>query len=280
MLTVLVLLAGISTGGCIMSRMWLRVLSLLLLGSPAGFVHATEWDVESRYRAQIEEEVVVGDVVELKNDLGEAFIAIDAKPAGKSKGTVILLHNMSGHPNWQSVIGPLSRGLPDSGWSTFSVQMPVRTNCGGRGHAVLLNESPSRIAAAIDYLQARGENNIIILGHGLGAIMAVSYLAESARQDIAGLVVVGLYMLENTDERMWAALNMSKLTLPILDIYGSWDVLVANARSTRSAVMEKGGNSRYQLEEIKGADINFEGYEDRLMKRTVRWLKPLDKARK
>jgi hypothetical protein len=35
---------------------------------------------------------------------------------------------MGAHPDWPEVIQPLHSGLPESGWTTLSVQMPILAN--------------------------------------------------------------------------------------------------------------------------------------------------------
>jgi len=248
------------------------------LSNPSFAALATgpDFELERQWREQLEDYIVVGDIVWLEDHQARPFMGIYAQSERASKGTVVLLHNMGGHPNWHAVIGPLRRELLDRGWSTLSLQMPVLGGeCGGREHAVLLNDSPGRLDAALEFLNQQGEQNVVLLGHGLGAIMAAAYLAERPMNDIRGLAALGLYMLRYTDPRMYAANYLDKLQLPILDIFGSADVLVANARDARKLSVSLGGNEHYQQVELKAAGMFFEGDEERLLKEVAKWLNRL-----
>lgn len=259
------------------SKLMFALLWLLVPMQQLYAIQYTESDreVELQWQDQVIDTVVVGDIIWLKDGRQRPFFGIYAE-AEESKGTVILMHNMTRHPNWPTVIAPLRRFLLEHGWSTFSLQMPVLgAECGGRAHEVLLNESPARLDAAIDYLTNRGENKIVLLGHGLGAIMGAHYVRERSGQDFAGLVLVGLYMFKYTDPRMYVAKYLDKLQLPMLDIYGSEDLLVANDATERAEAVAQGGNRRYQQEVIKGAGIDFQGHEDELLTKVAHWLKSI-----
>lgn len=242
----------------------------------AALATGPDFVLEQQWQEQLEDYIVVGDVLWLEDQESRPFMAIHAATEGESRGTVVLLHNMGGHPNWHAVIGPLRRELLEHGWSTLSLQMPVLGGeCGGREHAVLLNDSPGRLDAALTFLEQQGEQNVVLLGHGLGAIMASAYLVERPLHQVRGLAALGLYMLRYTDPRMYAANYLDQLQLPILDIFGSGDVLVANARDARQLAASLGKNEAYKQIEIRGAGMFFEGKERQLLKKLTHWLKRL-----
>jgi len=257
---------------------WLFFILLCYFSSPSFAALATGPDfvLEQQWQEQLEDYIVVGEPLWLQDHQARPFMTIYAESEGTSKGTVVLLHNMGGHPNWHAVIGPLRRELLDKGWSTLSLQMPVLGGeCGGREHAVLLDDSPGRLDAALAFLEQQGEQNVVLLGHGLGAIMAGAYLVDRPLHKVRGLAALGWYMLRNSDPRMYAANYLGKLQLPILDIFGSGDVLVANARDARQLAVNLGGNDDYKQVEIRGADMFFEGHEKALLKKVSRWLSRL-----
>ncbi len=250
---------------------------ILCQSSVAALATGPDFELEQQWQQQLEDNIVVGDIIWLKEHQTRPFMAIYAESERTNKGTVVLLHNMSGHPNWHAVIGPLRRELYDLGWSTLALQMPVLGGeCGGREHAVLLESAPARLDAALAFLKQQGEHNVVLLGHGLGAIMAAAYLAERPLHEVRGVALLGLYMLRYTDPRMYAANYLGELQLPILDIFGSRDALVTNARDARQLAVSLGGNEEYyQQVMLRGAGMFFEGYEKPLLKKVSKWLNGL-----
>lgn len=250
---------------------------ILCQSSVAALATGPDFELEQQWQQQLEDNIVVGDIIWLKEHQARPFMAIYAESGRTNKGTVVLLHNMSGHPNWYAVIGPLRRELYDLGWSTLALQMPVLGGeCGGREHAVLLESAPARLDASLAFLKQQGEHNVVLLGHGLGAIMAAAYLAERPLHEVRGVALLGLYMLRYTDPRMYAANYLGELQLPILDIFGSRDALVTNARDARQLAVSLGGNEEYyQQVVLRGAGMFFEGYEKPLLKKVSKWLRHL-----
>ena len=260
-----------------MSR-WLLFFLLACCLSPSYAALATgpDYVLEQQWQEQLEDYIVVGDIHWLEDLQSRPFISIYAQSESRHRGTVVLLHNMGGHPNWHAVIGPLRRGLLEKGWSTLALQMPVLGGeCGGREHAVLLDDAMDRLDAALAFLEQQGEKNIVLLGHGLGAIMASAYLAERPTHQVRGMAALGWYMLKYTDPRMYATNYFNKLQLPILDIFGGGDLLVANARGERELAASLSKNRQYKQVEIRGAGMFFEGYDADLLKQVSKWLKRL-----
>ncbi len=96
--------------------------------------------------------------------------------------------------------------------------------------------------------------NIVIISHSLGARMAVEHLAGGKSPEVRALVTVGLSADKN--ERESGTLGaLQKLTLPLLDIYGSQDLeVVLNTVHERAAAAKKAKNSSYRQTRIEGAD--------------------------
>ena len=73
---------------------------------------------------------------------------------------------------------------------------------------------------------------------------------------------------------MNSALAVEKITVPVLDIYGSRDLDgVLNTVKTRAAAARKSGSGDYRQTEVEGADHFFVGVEDDLTRRVYGWLK-------
>ena len=55
-----------------------------------------------------------------------SFIAIFNRHKGEEeKGAAIILHSVAGHADWPEVVSPLRNMLPEFGWATLSIQLPL-----------------------------------------------------------------------------------------------------------------------------------------------------------
>ena len=229
---------------------------------------------EKRWSEQISDSLLVGEAVQLDAG-GTAFMGIFSEAAdGPTGRAVILAHGMGVHPDWPDIINPLRSDLPDHGWSTLSIQMPVLANEAElKDYAPLFDEIAPRIEAAVSFLQERDNHTIVLLGHSLGASMAASYLSGNGQQKIQGFIAVGM-SVNAENERMNSALALEKIRIPILDLYGSRDLqTVLESVKTRQKAAGKAGNTEYRQLEIEGADHFFVGMEDTLNRRVYGWLK-------
>jgi pimeloyl-ACP methyl ester carboxylesterase len=235
---------------------------------------ASDLEKEKRWSEQIADGLVVGDPVQLEaGDI--AFMGIFTEAAdGPTGRAVILAHGMGAHPDWPDIINPLRSDLPDHGWSTLSIQMPVLANDATlEDYAPLLDEVAPRIEAAARFLREQGSQTIVLLGHSLGAIMAASYLSGNGQQAIQGFIAIGL-SVSSANDKMNSALALEKIHVPVLDLYGSRDLgAVLRSVKARKKAALKAGNSNYQQLEIEGADHFFVGVEDSLNRRVYGWLK-------
>ena len=187
---------------------------------------------------------------------------------------MILAHGIGVHPDWPDIINPLRSDLPDHGWSTLSIQMPILANDATlQDYAPLFDEVSPRIEAAIDFLRKQGNRTIVLLGHSLGAAMAAHYLSNNGEDKIQGFIAIGLSVTTEPDE-MNSALALAKIRIPVLDLYGSRDLeTVLSSVKTRRKAARKAANENYQQLEIEGADHFFVGVEDTLTRRVYGWLK-------
>ncbi len=129
--------------------LFLSALSMPALASDSAKEHV--------WAEQIKEQLIVGQALELKADK-QSFFAIHTPAEGKLKrGGVILLHGLGAHPDWPDVISPLRKSLPESGWATLSIQLPVRPNSATfEDYPPLFPAAIARISAAIQHLQQQG----------------------------------------------------------------------------------------------------------------------------
>ena len=111
--------------------------------SAASFKHR-----EQRWATQILDSQMIGEAAWLKVK-ADKFLAL-YNPAAKPKGGVILMHDAGLNPDWPDVISPLRRELPEHGWTTLSLQMPLLPqNAPLTAFGPIIDETPQRIRAAL-----------------------------------------------------------------------------------------------------------------------------------
>ncbi len=122
-----------------------------------------------------------------------------------------------------------------------------------------------RVEAAIAFLKAKGIENLILIGHGHGGLIAIKESSISPAL-VAGLILVGTPTLENDDE-------FGKISLPILDIYGDQGLQGVDAAvKARKVLMKRNKHSGYTEREIIGANHEFYGLQPLLVSTIRGWL--------
>jgi pimeloyl-ACP methyl ester carboxylesterase len=238
-------------------------------------VLASDLAKEKRWSEQIVDSLLVGDPVDLKAG-DTTFLGIFTPASNDSANrAAIVVHGVGLHPDWPEVIYPLRSELPEHGWSTLSVQMPILANDAPmKDYLPLFDEVAPRLNAAIGYLREQGNKTIVIIAHSLGASMAARFIADNPKAGINGLVLISMSVID-IDAKMNGALALEKIKLPVLDIYGSRDLEnVLGTGSMRAKAATRGaGNSDYRQVSIEGGDHFFIGVEDELVRRIYGWLK-------
>lgn len=264
-----------------------RYLRSLLLGlTLVGTASASDIAKEQRWAEQLREQLLVGEALQLsatqaaaKQGAGQQeFLALftPASTINKAvtpRGAVILLHGLGAHPDWPDVIAPLREQLPDAGWATLSIQLPVHPNeAEFSDYPPLFPEANARISASVQHLQQQGLLNIALVGHSLGAAMGAHFLASQApgSEMVRAFVGIGMNHAPGTVAHTPDAL--AKITLPVLDIFGALDLEgVLNSAKARAA--SQANNANYRQTAIAGADHFFRGLDATLNKRVSSWLK-------
>ncbi|NEX22151.1 DUF3530 family protein [Thiorhodococcus mannitoliphagus] len=243
---------------------------LVLLASYAAV--ASDVEKEKRWADQIVDSLIDGEALWLQAD-GHPFLGIFTQAEDpESKAAAIIVHGIGAHPNWPQVVYPLRTALPQHGWSTLSLQMPILPNDAAPGaYAALIDEVPPRLDAGINFLKERGVETIVIIAHSLGATMSAYYLSTGDR-DVQGFVAVGMAG-GIQDSRILTAQMAQKITVPILDIYGSDDAAgVLAAASQRKALADKAIGGAYTSLRVRGANHFFDGKDDDLVDAVSAWL--------
>ena len=242
-------------------------------------VYATDSAKELRWANQVVEFLVEGEPHWLKaggrNFLGIYSPATTVEPAG----AVIILHGRGVHPNWPQVIQPLRTELPNLGWATLSLQMPVLSNGANvQEYVPLFSGVPTRILAGLDFLTKQHHKQVILIGHGLGTNMATDFLANNHEPRIKAFVGIGMMGNRQTNEYLELdnVAALLRLKVPVLDVYGSrsTEQVLSSVDRRAYAVYQARDDNSLQIE-VKGANQFFQGYETQLVNTIASWMSEL-----
>jgi pimeloyl-ACP methyl ester carboxylesterase len=232
-------------------------IALLLLPVPAW--SQADYARERRWAEEVTPALVVGDPVDLVLESGRKFLAIYA-PAPKTAGGVIVVHGLGVHPDW-GLIGTLRSRLPEHGYATLSVQMPVlAAGAPGEEYPPLFPEAAERLAAAVAWLRGKGVGKMAIVSHSMGARMANHFLARAADPGVAAWVAIGI-----------PGLVVGTAKVPALDLYGEKDYPAVLGNAPKRAEVLRAIRGSAQAE-VAGADHFFAGREDELVRQVRLFL--------
>ena len=256
---------------CIKRNLLIVISIFGLLGAVSAI--ASDLDKEKRWREQIVDSLMVGEAVTLKDKNGEFLGLFTEAGTPRRMGVAIILHGIGVHPNWPDVIFPLRSELPERGWATLSIQMPILKNEATlKDYIPLLDEVAPRIDAAVAFLKKTRAKNIVLIGHSLGAYMGTIYMTGKPDPAILAFVAIGLGQ-SDLDPRFDNKKNLAKIThIPVLDIFGSQDLDAVLKYARQRATNSKRANPRYMQKQIEGANHFFIGMSDILVKTIYSWL--------
>lgn len=247
---------------------------LLFLTSQLGYAFAADIDREKHVAESIKDSIVVGDVLKLKSNGAEFIGLLNNDHSKTNRGLVIVLHGMGSNPNAPQVIAPLRDQLAELGWISLAIQLPLApTGAPIDDYLALINEASPRIQAAVDYSRSAYPSlPCFIVAHSLGAVMATQYLSIQQKSDCRAIVMIGLPTLASDLAEAQSLSLLKKITLPVLDIYGSQDLdSVKKMASSRLATIKEKNPLSRQVE-IIGADHYFTGLDDVLIRAVHSWL--------
>ena len=128
-------------------------------------------------------------------------------------------------------------------------------------------EAYQRIQAAIDFLKKeKGVERIYLMGHSMGGRMTSGFLANQPDAAVVGFIGVGLSA--GGKEPVNTNLNLRKVKVPVLDVYGD-NEMDAKAAGFRKPLV----SDRFTQVEISGAKHDYRGYDRQVAEPVVGWLK-------
>ena len=258
--------------------------------------------------AELAAAITVGEPQWLEAD-GKRFLGIYTRSTtGRSLGGAIILPSLGRNPDWPDVIAPLRKALPAHSWNTLAIALsiPAKGTDGLWQLEPYFSASRARIQSAINYMQQQGITNIVLIGHGLGAIAAAVCVSGNDPLKVSGLAAISLGAPPGSEPKSYGPDLLEKIHVPILDIYGSrdFDAVTATAvarvtaarrgglaalRSQQVEALKRSPQARllstnhngyiaYRQLELIGADHSFRGAEPTLIKRIIGWLKKHSEA--
>lgn len=237
---------------------------------------AADFEREQRIASQIVDAIMDGDPIDL-SDNGHDFLAIHMESeSDEAKGGAIILHGRGLHPDWESVVQPLRTLLPEHGWHTLAVQMPVlHKQAKYYDYEPLFPEAQPRIEAAIRYLKEQGVEKIVLIAHSCGAHMAMHRVRQISDNGLDAYVGIGMGATD-LGQKMRQPFPLDKMTVPVLDIYGENDFpAVLRMAPQRLAMIQKAGNPQSAQQQIAEAEHYFADHGDELVEVIATWLNGL-----
>ena len=235
-------------------------------------VQASDLAKEKRWSDQVVDSILDGDAVWLKAGSHE-FLSILTEAEEESDLALIVIHGTGVHPNWDQVIQPIRVEMTTRGWNTLSIQMPILANEAEHDeYAPLFPGVIPRIDAAVAYLQAQGNQKIVLVAHSLGSLMTSFYLSEKQPDLVKGFVAIG--MSGGAKHAVMDSLKTLKtFNLPILDLFGSDDLpeVLAHKKTKPQAAQSK----HFDQIEVEGANHFFDDHNDELVNAVSNWVDKL-----
>ena len=235
-------------------------------------VQASDLAKEKRWANQVVDSLLDGDAVWLKSDEHE-FLSIFTEAEDESDQALIVMHGTGVHPNWDQVIQPIRVEMTTRGWNTLSIQMPVLANEAEHDdYAPIFPEVVPRIDAALAYLQAQGNQKIVLVAHSLGSLMTSYYLSEKQPDLVKGFIAIG--MTGGAKHAVMDSLKTLKsVKTPVLDLFGSDDL--PEVLVNEQAKLQAAGSKNFQQLEVEGANHFFDDHNEALLDAISNWLDKL-----
>ncbi|MGV6827563.1 MAG: DUF3530 family protein [bacterium] len=235
---------------------------------------------EQRLKDEIIDAILDGDPVEL-DAKGHQFLGIymESEDSGDHPKAALILHGRGFHPDWEQVIQPLRIGLPEQGWNTLTIQMPVLEKTAKYNDYVpIFPDASPRIESAIKFLREQGNKTVVLIAHSCGYHMANHWLLgnHGAVDRVNGLIGIGMGATDYK-QPMAEPFVLEELDIPVLDLFGEEDFpAVIRLARDREVASRKAGKKDFNQIEVPGADHYFTEHSDELLDVVGTWLRETD----
>lgn len=204
---------------------------------------------------------------------GEKFIALwEPDSSGKSFGSILILHGEGQTADWPNSINPLRTNLIKFGWSTLSIALPDPVPEADKTPESIEAKATARIQAAVNFLDQKGQYNLVIFGQGVGATRGFKFInnlpekgntsAPPTRGPFRALIMVSPRKVTPTQD----------FRLPTLDLYYNEHYLDEKEAQERLTLARKYRLPHYHQLKILRPDDTEYGEDNRLTRRVRGFL--------
>lgn len=249
---------------------------LAALAVAPGIAAAQDLERERRLEAEIVDMIIDGEPVRLDAD-GHPFLALHTEAAdGGSGRAVLVMHGRGFHPDWPEVAAPLRAELPEHGWETLSLQMPVLGKTATYyDYVPIFAAAFPRIRAGIEYLRERGADTVVLAAHSCSAHMAMAFVRRHGDAEFDGFIGIGMGATD-VGQPMREPFPLVEMAVPVLDLFGDEDYpSVPGKAPDRLAAIRTAGHPRSAQRMIPGADHFFRDMDEELVDAVAEWLSTL-----
>lgn len=209
-----------------------------------------------------------GEQVVILGEGDNAFLGLSLQQrTANPQGAVLILHDQGHNPDWPVLLQQARNYLPNVGWDTLSIALPLVG-----GYATDADATLDRIALGLQRLNQEGQFNLVILGYGEGAYWAARYLSErlTPDQDIGyGLMMVNAKTIEPDLPALIGNLNIA-----ILDWVSEDSPAALRAADARRAEARRNQLERFtQIRDPQEASFYNQATPNRVTRRLWGWLR-------
>ncbi len=175
------------------------------------------------------------------------------------------------HPNEQKLAYPIRTELSNK-YNTYSIQLPVLKKLSTYyDYTKIFYDSDERIKSAIEYILTKNAN-ITVVAHSCGVHMLMSLINnEKLSENISSLVLIGSGAVDKGQKLIYKY-PYSRISVPILDIYGEYDFNnVINKADERKRMLKTINNKSKQIQ-IKSSNHYYEDNSSELIAHVKKWL--------
>jgi pimeloyl-ACP methyl ester carboxylesterase len=235
----------------------------MLLAVSNSLLAAPDYAREAKWADEIKPGIVVGDPVYLKQKNGHEFLGLYTEAADANMGLVVV-HGIGVHPD-HGIIATLRQRLPDFGYSTLSIQMPIHAaGVGGDAYTELFPEAIIRLQLAVAFLKSRGYPRIALVTHSMGTRMSHGYLLHNP-QEVSAWAALG------AGTGPGPVLTYEGIRVPVLDLYGANELpRVLEGAAARRASLR--GHAASKQVVIANTDHFFVDREDQMVEAVKNFL--------
>jgi hypothetical protein len=196
---------------------------------------------------------------------------------GRPQGGVLILHDNQQHGHWPKTVAPLREYLPHHGWATLTIELPdipARQRIARQDPAVVLSlnvaeevsdtektsdteeayrkQNQQRIFTAMEYLRSKGQFNLVIIGYGSGAALAIDYITQQNESTKAnfksnkGLTLITIDAMPSPHNASKMDQQLTKFKIPFLDLIQPNKAYAVKQGEARRGIMKRNKNKRYQ----------------------------------